>query len=85
MDLVFFVVERSGEQKKQVRLLQHRQHPHRRPENKVLGGQDIMGPRLDAVRSWSNFFRSRLRAINFPREKQGGPMGWGGRVGGGGS
>ena len=33
--------------------------------------------------SWSNFPRSRPRAINFPREKQGGPMGWGGGGGGG--
>ena len=32
----------QGNKKKLVRLLQHGQHPHRRPENKVLGGEDIM-------------------------------------------
>ena len=56
--------------KKQVRLLQHGQHLHSRPANKVLGGEDIMGSRLDRVICWSNLFGFRHGAINFSREKQ---------------
>ena len=80
MDPVFFCLLNDQGNKKNklgcyniVSILQHRQHPRRRPENKVLGGEDIMGLRLDAVRSWSNFFVLGSGRLTFPgRHREGG-------------